>query len=543
MRSFLIIITNLLLIALVFLTEPGFGQSQTYSTAGSFNWTCPTGVTEVTVECWGGGGAGGGQNDTRDGGGGGGGGAYSAKTMIVVPGNIYSVNVGTGGIGVAGGTGGDGNDSWFIDIITVLAKGGKGGQPSTGTPPPGGLGGDAAGGIGTSKFSGGQGEAGYDNNTGVGGYGGSSAGNSSDGWSGPQNWATATYPTGSTPAGGGHGGDGGAANNNGLSPVSGSGGGGGGSGEGTMLGGNGYDGKVVISWPTLTIGNNAIAVSNVCPYDINVPIHGISLTGENGGGLLTNFSFVTTGSYLSTDISNFKLYYTTTSTFATTNLVATIAAPTTAGTQTFPAFSQSIGTGTFYLWVTTDMNNATPGNTIAVNGTLSTNITVSGAQLLGGPSTASGIQTFLSTTAGVAGIITGAAGANTVCPGESGVGAYTVTAIAGATGYVWTLPSGASIATGANTNSITVDYSGAAISGYITVQGNDGTCGGAISPAFAISVLDEPIIVEDPESQNGCIGSSVVFSVIATGGGLTYQWRKGGVDIGGATSDTYLYLA
>ena len=47
-----------------------------------------------------------------------------------------------------------------------------------------------------------------------------------------------------------------------------------------------------------------------------------------------------------------------------------------------------------------------------------------------------------------------------------------------------------------------------------------------------------------PASQNVCIGSTATFTLSATGDGITYQWRKGGVnltnggDIAGATSST-----
>ena len=54
-----------------------------------------------------------------------------------------------------------------------------------------------------------------------------------------------------------------------------------------------------------------------------------------GNANLTGLSFTTTGDYAATDLVNFKLYYTTTNTFATTNLLQTIASPAVAGVQTF----------------------------------------------------------------------------------------------------------------------------------------------------------------------------------------------------------------
>ncbi|MBI4808363.1 MAG: DUF11 domain-containing protein [Nitrosomonadales bacterium] len=220
--------------------------ADTFTTSGT--WVAPAGVTSVDVEVWGGGGAGGGQNQNSDGGGGGGGGAYSRVVGIaVVPGNSYTVTVGAGGVGVASGTGGTGGDSYFINAATVMAKGGTGGAPSTGTPPAGGAGGAAAAGVGTTKFSGGNGGQGINSGTGQGGPGGSSAGTAANGTNGPTPWATLTAAA--APAGGGIGGNGGNVGVNGFSPASGNGGGGGGSGEGTArVGGSGTAGKVVISY-------------------------------------------------------------------------------------------------------------------------------------------------------------------------------------------------------------------------------------------------------------------------------------------------------
>lgn len=50
-----------------------------------------------------------------------------------------------------------------------------------------------------------------------------------------------------------------------------------------------------------------------------------------------------------------------------------------------------------------------------------------------------------------------------------------------------------------------------------------------------------PVITDHPDGLNSCIGNPVSFSVTATTGSnvLTYQWRLNGVDILGATSDTY----
>ncbi|MBI5373403.1 MAG: phage tail protein, partial [Sphingobacteriales bacterium] len=68
-----------------------------------------------------------------------------------------------------------------------------------------------------------------------------------------------------------------------------------------------------------------------------------------------------------------------------------------------------------------------------------------------------------------------------------------------------------------------------------------GTCVPSVTSSSAtLTVNTAPAITTQPTSQTVCAGSSVSFSVVATGTGLTYQWRKGGVNIGGATGPTYI---
>src|SRR5262247_954414 len=76
-----------------------WATTDTYTTAGTFTWTCPAGVTSVQAEVWAGGGGGGAGNGVDTGGGGGGGGAYSKKnTIAVTPSTGYTVIVGAAGL-------------------------------------------------------------------------------------------------------------------------------------------------------------------------------------------------------------------------------------------------------------------------------------------------------------------------------------------------------------------------------------------------------------------------------------------------------------
>ena len=120
-----------------------------------------------------------------------------------------------------------------------------------------------------------------------------------------------------------------------------------------------------------------------------------------------------------------------------------------------------------------------------------------------------------------AGAITGIA---TVCAGTQGV-AYSVTSITDATSYVWTVPAGAVIASGAGTNSITVNYGTSATSGNVTVSGSNG-CGSGTVSNLAVTV--NPLVaaagnITGPSAV--CQGSTgVILSVAPIANATSYTW-------------------
>lgn len=136
-------------------TPPG---QQAYTTAGTFTWVCPAGVTSVCAVVIGAGGGG-----CTYAGFSGGNLAYK-NNIAVTPGASYTVVVGQGGLGVFGTTGNIGGQSYFIDPNTLQAFGGHQGSVN---PPYVGDGGGQGGSGGT--FKGGGGAAGYTGNGGAGG--------------------------------------------------------------------------------------------------------------------------------------------------------------------------------------------------------------------------------------------------------------------------------------------------------------------------------------------------------------------------------------
>jgi len=239
--------------------EPGQAE---FTSAGTYAWTAPNGVSSVSVLCVGGGA--GGRYITLPTGryltyGGAGGDLVYSNSVAVIPGNTYTVVVGAGGLQQTGSSGTvavySGKDSTFNGTTVVAAggssissssggvvrSGGNGGAAWTddfGATPVPGSGGGGAGGYSGNGGTGGSGGVG---SSGSGGGGGGGGGNSG-GLTGGNGGGVGIYGEGASGAGGSLGGAGGA----------------GSSGSGQLYGGggragvsarsNGASGAVRIIW-------------------------------------------------------------------------------------------------------------------------------------------------------------------------------------------------------------------------------------------------------------------------------------------------------
>lgn len=141
-----------------------------YTTAGTFTWICPTGVSSVSIVAVGGGGAGSGS-------GGGGGGLGYKNNFAVTAGSSYTLVVGSGGLT----SDSSGSDSYFNATTTVRGGGGsRGGSPANGAGGTyAGDGGGNGGAGGAAGVGAGGGAGGYSGTGGQGGVtnGGASTGN------------------------------------------------------------------------------------------------------------------------------------------------------------------------------------------------------------------------------------------------------------------------------------------------------------------------------------------------------------------------------
>ena len=190
--------------------------SNTFSTAGTFTWVCPSGVTTISILCIGGGGGGGVVNTSSVGDGNNGvSSSFKDVSTLICRGNGggLGTRLGTGGVGgsfvgTGGQTGGTGN--------SVPSGGGGGG--AGGYTAAGGNGGDyiGSGGSGAGDGSGGSG---------AGGYGGLGLGGQT--FSGGGTGLGDSGTSGIAGSGGGGGGSGGTSGSSTVGGICGGGGGGG----------------------------------------------------------------------------------------------------------------------------------------------------------------------------------------------------------------------------------------------------------------------------------------------------------------------------
>ena len=188
------------------------------------------------------------------------------------------------------------------------------------------------------------------------------------------------------------------------------------------------------------------------------------------------------------------------------------------------AYSVStIANATSYIW-TLPVGSTGSSSSNAINLSYNTNaqsgiISVKGTNICG-DGAAANLPIIVNMLPENAGNINGI---SNICRGQNNV-VYTVPTIANATSYLWTLPSGA---TGtSNTNSISISYSLAAISGSITVKGINSCGEGATSSLF--------INVNAPVANAGTISgistvcqgqTSITYTVPVITNATSYVWN------------------
>lgn len=125
-----------------------------------------------------------------------------------------------------------------------------------------------------------------------------------------------------------------------------------------------------------------------------------------------------------------------------------------------------------------------------------------------------------------------------ICVGDN----HTITTSGGPfAAYEWTKPDGTTVSTG-STGSLDITNAALEDAGLYTVRVKSAAtgCFSDESATFSLSVSKPPLFVINNEHLDDfCTGKSITLAIPDfTGGGLNYQWQKGGTNIAGQTNAT-----
>jgi hypothetical protein len=130
-----------------------------------------------------------------------------------------------------------------------------------------------------------------------------------------------------------------------------------------------------------------------------------------------------------------------------------------------------------------------------------------------------------------------------VCAGETtNLSLNTLTTAGNTLTYQWTfngtpLSNGGSVS-GANTNNLQISNTQASNAGTYNCILSPG-CNEATSTSVTLTVGAGNVnITQQPQNTSVCLGGSASLSIVLTGATVTYQWKKDGVNISGATNST-----
>ncbi|MFM9005596.1 MAG: T9SS type A sorting domain-containing protein, partial [Flavobacteriales bacterium] len=110
---------------------------------------------------------------------------------------------------------------------------------------------------------------------------------------------------------------------------------------------------------------------------------------------------------------------------------------------------------------------------------------------------------------------------NNLCPGSSFT--YSITAIAGASGYTWTAPANTTISAGQGTTSITLVIGSSFTSGTLSVVATS-ACGQSADRTLGLSKSPATLSAMSGQTSNLCGGGQFTYSITAVAAATAYNW-------------------
>ena len=302
---------------------------------------------------------------------------------------------------------------------------------------------------------------------------------------------------------------------------------------------------------TVSISSTSPAAGTIAPSSTNNLLQTFNMTVGTSATTLTDITVNTLGTYVpTTDITNLKCWYSTSSTFSTgsATLLSTITPGASGSSNTFSSLAQTLPVGASYIYITADVAaGATSGHTISLASipSVASNFTFSTTCLtLSGSATASNTQTIASPTTPPS--ITSSPANQTICSGTSTSFTATATGMPTPT-YQWqrsTTGTGGpwvNITTGMDggiygasftTNTLTLTGATLVENGYAYQMIATNAYGTATSTPALLTVISVPTVAAITGTTLVCAGSTTPLTDATAGG----TWSS--VSTGVATVNT-----
>ncbi len=146
--------------------------------------------------------------------------------------------------------------------------------------------------------------------------------------------------------------------------------------------------------PSISLSNATAPITNPAQGTSNVVLYRVDISVANIAAVLNSIQFTTSGTYTASDVSNFKIWYHTNSSFTTGTpiLIDTKSTGLGSGLKTFSGLSQSFAIGTNYIFLTTDLPCLAGLNVIQVDAISNSDLSFASGSVSGSGYNASAVS-------------------------------------------------------------------------------------------------------------------------------------------------------